>query len=127
MLNAIQDICYVKDLWCLRTSGNHCDLLIVDTKLFNIFEQRAITHDSKVYPEPDTFNPERFLGADPAPDPRTYVFGVGRRICPGRDFAEASIFTTVSMLLATSTLTKAIDENGKEIEAEFITTGNFGK
>lgn len=25
---------------------------------------RAITHDENVYPEPDTFKPERFLTAD---------------------------------------------------------------
>jgi len=80
-----------------------------------------------VYPYPDTFHPERFMGVEPAPDPRTYGFGVGRRVCPGRSFAEASIFTTASMLLATSNLTKAIDGNGKEIEPDFITTGNFGK
>ena len=67
------------------------------------------------------------MGVEPAPDPRTYGFGVGRRVCPGRSFAEASIFTTASMLLATSNLTKAIDGNGKEIEPDFITTGNFGK
>ena len=98
------------------------------SKLFSFSHlKRAITHDSKAYPEPDTFNPDRFMGVGPALDPRTYAFGVGRRICPGRDFAEASIFTAVSMLLATSTLTKAIDGNGKEIEPEFITTGNFGK
>jgi len=85
----------------------------------------AITHDSKLYPEPDTFDPERFMGVNPAPDPRTYAFGVGRRICPGRDFSGASIFTAAFMLLATSTLTKAIDENGKKIEPDLITTGNF--
>ena len=127
ILNAIKDICYVKDRWCSRTSGNHCDPFIAHSKLLNISAQRSITHDSKEYPAPDTFNPERFMGTTPAPDPRTYVFGVGRRICPGRDFAEASIFTSVSMLLATSTLIKEIDENGREIEPDFITTGNFGK
>ena len=80
-----------------------------------------------MYPEPDTFNPERFMGAEPATDPRTYAFGAGRRICPGRHFAEASIFTVTSLLLSTSTITKAIDENGKEIEPDFITIGSVAK
>jgi len=85
----------------------------------------AITHDSKLYPEPETFDPNRFMGVNPAPDPRMYAFGVGRRICPGRDFVDASIFITASMLLTTSTLTKAIDGSGEEIEPELITTGRF--
>ena len=67
------------------------------------------------------------MGVNPAIDPRTYAFGVGRRICPGRDFIGASLFITASMLLATSTLTKAIDGCGKEIEPELITTGKFSK
>jgi hypothetical protein len=67
------------------------------------------------------------MGADLATDPRTYVFGVGRRICPGRIFGEASMFTTALMLLATSTFAKAIDQNGQEIEPEFVTMGSFGK
>jgi len=80
-----------------------------------------------MYPEPDTFNPERFMGAEPATDPRTYAFGLGRRICPGLHFAEASIFTVASLILSTSTIMKAIDENGREIEPDFITIGSVVK
>jgi len=80
-----------------------------------------------MYTEPDTFNPERFMGAEPATDPRTYAFGAGRRICPGRHFADAAIFTVTSLLLSTSTIAKAIDENGKEIEPDFITVGSVAK
>lgn len=67
------------------------------------------------------------MGADPASDPRTFAFGVGRRMCPGRYLGEASVFTTASMLLATSTLKKATDRNGREIEPEFVTVGSFIK
>ncbi|KAK7994542.1 hypothetical protein PG991_016130, partial [Apiospora marii] len=35
--------------------------------------------DESVYPEPETFNPERFLGPNPAPHPE-FVFGFGRRV-----------------------------------------------
>ncbi|KAH9934389.1 cytochrome P450 [Fomitopsis serialis] len=40
-------------------------------------------HNPTTYPEPDTFAPERFLGKEKQFDPRKYLFGYGRRICPG--------------------------------------------
>lgn len=93
----------------------------------NLVLDRAVAHDAIEYPSPDTFNPDRFLGPNPALDPRSFLFGVGRRVCAGRDFAEASIFSTASILLATSTVSKARDAQGREIEPEFVTSGSFGK
>jgi cytochrome P450 len=40
---------------------------------------RAITHDEKVYPRPFDFNPDRFMGPKPNPDPDV-VFGFGRSV-----------------------------------------------
>ena len=42
---------------------------------------RQILHDPDSYINPLEFNPERFLGEDPEPDPRETAFGYGRRIC----------------------------------------------
>lgn len=86
---------------------------------------RAVAHDPIEYSDPDSFNPDRFLGPTAALDPLTYIFGVGRRICPGRDFAQASIMNTMLLLLATSTLSKMRDEAGREIEPELIAKGSF--
>lgn len=44
---------------------------------------RAIMHDEDIYPNPYIFDPSRYLGANPQPDPFQYVFGFGRRVCPG--------------------------------------------
>ena len=44
---------------------------------------RAITHDEEIYPDPFTFNPSRHLGDHAQPDPYKFVFGFGKRACPG--------------------------------------------
>lgn len=52
------------------------------------------------------FLPERFLHpAENAarglnPDPRKYAFGYGRRVCPGKDLADDSVFICAAMTLA---------------------------
>ncbi|KZT52254.1 cytochrome P450 [Calocera cornea HHB12733] len=71
--------------------------------LDNIWSQ---THDPTVYPEPEKFNPSRFLNAEGhikpgAPDSHDdwLGFGHGRRICPGRDLASNSLFIVIASLL----------------------------
>jgi len=54
----------------------------------------------------DEFNPERFLGENKK-DP-TEVFGFGRRICPGRYFAEHSLFLTLASILHVYRLDKPV-------------------
>ncbi|KAH6507448.1 hypothetical protein HBI56_151160 [Parastagonospora nodorum] len=58
------------------------------------------THDPTVYPEPMEFKPERYMGNDPAPDPRIYTFGFGRRVCPGRYVADNALFITIAQVLS---------------------------
>ncbi|KAI1433867.1 cytochrome P450 oxidoreductase OrdA-like protein [Xylaria sp. CBS 124048] len=74
------------------------------------------THDPAVYKNPSTFDPSRFLGANPCPDPRDHIFGYGRRICPGRFFAYTSIWLTIAQSLAVFDIRKPLDEQGVEIE-----------
>ena len=79
---------------------------------------RAILHDPEEYPEPDEFKPERFLNEDGTvrDDPTlSLVFGVGKRICPGRHFVYATIYIATSSVLSVFNVTKAKDENGNEI------------
>ncbi|KAF9026339.1 cytochrome P450 [Hymenopellis radicata] len=81
---------------------------IVFVNLWYALEQLA--HDPSVYPNPDTFDPERFLGSNPQQDPREIVFGFGRRVCVGRYLSEASMFLTIAMTLAAFNISK-VSEN----------------
>lgn len=45
---------------------------------------RAITHDPELYPDPFTSDPSRHLGDNAQPNPLKFVFGFGRRVCPGK-------------------------------------------
>jgi len=76
----------------------------------------AITHDSEVYPNPFEFDPNRHLGKNPQVDPFKFTFGFGRRICPGQHFAEQSLFLNIANILAMFSITKELDETGKELE-----------
>lgn len=75
-------------------------------------------HDPEVYIDPHTFEPARFLGATPARDPAELAFGFGRRICPGRELAQASIFVACATLLALFDVRRAKDEYGREVEVK---------
>ncbi|QRW23620.1 cytochrome P450 family protein [Rhizoctonia solani] len=60
----------------------------------------AILHDPDIYSDPHVFRPERYLESKPAPDPRKYIFGFGRRICPGIHIAYDSTFINCAGLIS---------------------------
>lgn len=86
-------------------------------------------HDERVYPNPSTFDPERFLKdgkLDPsAKDPMTAAFGFGRRMCPGRFVAYASIWITVTSVLASFDIKKTKNEDGTVNEPTGEAFGEF--
>ncbi|CAE6436388.1 unnamed protein product [Rhizoctonia solani] len=60
----------------------------------------AILHDPDIYSSPHVFQPERYLQDPPAPDPRKYIFGFGRRVCPGIHIAYDSTFINCAGLIS---------------------------
>lgn len=62
----------------------------------------AITHDERVWPEPNEFKPERFVEEDVAimgSDLRLAPFGSGRRVCPGKAMGLATVHLWLAQLL----------------------------
>jgi cytochrome P450 len=87
---------------------------------------RAIFHDPATYPEPDAFKPERFINPDGTlrDDPvLTSLFGYGKRICPGRHLADATLFIAIASLLSVFNITKGNGADGGEPDA-YPFTGN---
>ncbi|KAF8703005.1 hypothetical protein AX14_014287 [Amanita brunnescens Koide BX004] len=78
----------------------------------------AMTRDEEVYQDADSFLPERFLKADGTLNDDTvdYAFGFGRRICPGRAFAETEIWLAMVSILSTFNIGKAKGTDGVEID-----------
>jgi cytochrome P450 len=95
-----------------------------------------MSRNEDMYPNADKFHPERFLTPNKSgnlpEDPASFVFGFGRRcgrtcfkstqllnvcyrICPGINFADASLFIIIASILATFNISKALDEQGNEI------------
>lgn len=62
----------------------------------------SITHDEKVWSDPQEFKPERFMEEDVAimgGDLRLAPFGAGRRVCPGKSMGLSTVQLWLAQLL----------------------------
>ncbi|KAF8336876.1 cytochrome P450, partial [Cantharellus anzutake] len=94
-----------------------------------------ISRDENLHRDPESFIPERFLvpptfrfdaeDAGTPLDPTTYVFGYGRRKCPGIHFADSMLWFTIVTLLATTRILPAKDSDGKDILPRVEYTGGL--
>ncbi|KAF4613090.1 hypothetical protein D9613_011043 [Agrocybe pediades] len=76
----------------------------------------GIMKDPEMFPEPETFRPERFLETN---NPRLkqfdLPFGFGRRVCPGMHLASHSLYITISRMVWGFNILPALDENGRQV------------
>lgn len=83
-------------------------------------------HDPEIYDSPMEFIPERFNGDDTEIAKVTdLVFGFGRRLCPGRNFAEGTLFANIATALATCRILPGKNEKGEEVLPKYAYTSGI--
>jgi len=70
----------------------------------------AMSRNEEKYPNPEAFMPERFLDKDGSlnEDKVPWIFGFGRRICPGRNVAEVSLWSAIACILTLFSIEKTV-------------------
>lgn len=80
--------------------------------------------DPEVYPNPDVFDPERFLGENQQLDPRKVCFGWGRRSCPGAHLADSMAFICVVTMLATLDVSRCVEDGVEWVPKHDVKEGS---
>ncbi len=72
------------------------------------FHLGGVLYDPKYFPNPNTFDPTRYLSMDGkfTPHPKNVAFGMGRRKCLGESLARMEIFLFFTHILSKFRLTK---------------------
>ncbi|EMD36399.1 hypothetical protein CERSUDRAFT_84543 [Gelatoporia subvermispora B] len=73
--------------------------------------------------DPQSFKPERFLGPNKPASPNEYIFGFGRRLCPGKYLAEANIFAVIADTLAAFDIRPADEKSGAQLRETVFSRG----
>ncbi|OJA20198.1 hypothetical protein AZE42_04629 [Rhizopogon vesiculosus] len=81
--------------------------------------QWALYRDEETFPDALRFDPGRHLTIDGQLKDNIinhFAFGHGRRICPGRWFAENAVWTAMATILSVVRIDYARDPDGHEIK-----------
>ncbi|KAK0209802.1 cytochrome P450, partial [Armillaria fumosa] len=90
-------------------------------------QSKAILQDEEDYPNPIVFKAKQFIpgnGKEPQPHPLA-VFGFGRCICPGYYLMLNSTWIAIASMVATLSISKAMDSEGGILELSDTFTGGF--
>ncbi|KIJ56444.1 hypothetical protein M422DRAFT_150573, partial [Sphaerobolus stellatus SS14] len=82
-------------------------------------------HDAAMYENPEKFVPERFMDTTKTLDPSAYIFGFGRRVCPGLQFGMDSVHLHCIFIMAAYHITYKKDDQGRDIPAELKLSGEM--
>ena len=77
-----------------------------------------MTQNEEMFPDPDTFRPERYI-EDPGL-PFNFLFGFGRRMCPGMHVAQSSLFMVVAKVLWAFDVWPVVDSSTGACICSFI-------
>ncbi|KIK33988.1 hypothetical protein CY34DRAFT_813222 [Suillus luteus UH-Slu-Lm8-n1] len=82
----------------------------------------CIGRDPTVFLDPETFNPQRWIGADGEvrEDMKIFSFGFGRRACPGVHIARRSVYIAVAFMFWSFTV---LEDPNKPIDDTAFTPG----
>lgn len=77
----------------------------------------AVLHDPVTYPDPETFNPDRFVKDKSLPDPMDIAaFGYGRRSCSGKAMAIDTVWIAMATMLTVYDMEKPLNKEGKPVD-----------
>jgi cytochrome P450 len=95
-----------------------------------IANAKGISRNPSIYPNPEKFDPSRYLSTPDkpaAPTARNYLFGFGRRECPGQALVEHTIWLALATTMAMFDITPCVGEDGKveELKDQPTTSGTI--
>ncbi|KZS98142.1 cytochrome P450 [Sistotremastrum niveocremeum HHB9708] len=88
-----------------------------------LYNAYAMSFDPKQFPDPFTFNPDRFLTDSQGSvslradvlNPEDIAFGFGRRKCPGRHLASEALWINMATILTVFDIRLIKDQSGNDI------------